>query len=117
ELPVVSTDVSGIDEIIEPGHTGLIVNGRREMADALIELLSDPLRCEAAGQRARGRAERLFGVERYLHQVEDIYRAVLPLPATGRHLRTPPAAGSHGTGAQELEVDERHEVRPSRLRP
>jgi glycosyltransferase involved in cell wall biosynthesis len=88
ELPVVSTDVAGIDEIIEPGISGLIVTGRDSLANALIELLSNPLRCEALGRSARERAERLFGIGRYISEVEELYRTIAPEPSVRGYIGT-----------------------------
>jgi glycosyltransferase involved in cell wall biosynthesis len=82
ELPVVSTSVAGIDEIIEPERTGLIVSGQGALADALVDLLSDPARCETMGRLGRERVESLFGVHRFVDEQEAVYRAMTSASAS-----------------------------------
>ncbi len=55
ELPVVSTAIAGIPELVEHNLTGLLVAPGRaaNLADALERLLSDPTLCRALGSRAR----------------------------------------------------------------
>jgi glycosyltransferase involved in cell wall biosynthesis len=54
----IATDVVGVQELIEHGVTGLLVpeNDPHALADAITQLLADPQRAEAMGQRARERA-------------------------------------------------------------
>lgn len=81
-LPVVSTNVAGIDEIVEPDASGLIVAGREGLVQALLRLLSDPATARAMGQCGRERALRRFGVERFVTELETLYReAVAPAAA------------------------------------
>ncbi len=63
-LPVVSTTVAGIPEMVAEGETGLLVapKDERAMADALACLARDPARREALGRAGRPRAERLFSL-------------------------------------------------------
>ena len=64
--PCVSTDVTGIPEIVRHGETGLVVpqNDAAALAGALERLLADPeLRCRLA-QRARRRIEDDFDARR-----------------------------------------------------
>ncbi len=60
--PVVSTDLEGIDEIVEDGKTGLLVpqRDRASLAEALEKLLSDRPLAISLGKRGREKAERLF---------------------------------------------------------
>jgi glycosyltransferase involved in cell wall biosynthesis len=65
-VPVVSTALSGIPELVRPGVTGVLVapGDARALAEGLRSVLDDP---EGAAQRsARGRAlvEREFGIDR-----------------------------------------------------
>lgn len=61
-LPVVSTTVTGIPEMVVHGITGLLVEPMDEnaMADAIAELGGDPERRERMGDAGRRRAENLF---------------------------------------------------------
>jgi glycosyltransferase involved in cell wall biosynthesis len=51
--PVVSTSVGGIVDIVIPGETGLLVPEKdsKALAEALLTLLSDPVRAKKMGQR------------------------------------------------------------------
>ena len=61
-LPVVSTTVTGIPEMVKHGETGLLVEPGDEaaMADAIAELGADPERRRRMGEAGRKRAEELF---------------------------------------------------------
>jgi glycosyltransferase involved in cell wall biosynthesis len=74
-LPVVATDIRGCRETVEPYETGLLVPRRdaHALARAVLELLDDPARAQAMGEKARRKAEREFD-ERFVFQhVEDAY--------------------------------------------
>jgi glycosyltransferase involved in cell wall biosynthesis len=60
--PVVATRVTGLEEIIEPGHNGILctLGDRRELAEALLMLARD-----AALRQRMGQAGRVLAVERY----------------------------------------------------
>jgi glycosyltransferase involved in cell wall biosynthesis len=61
-IPVVSTDLTGVPEIVEDGITGLLVpqNDPAALAAALARLLSDPALREQMGRAARAKAAREF---------------------------------------------------------
>jgi glycosyltransferase involved in cell wall biosynthesis len=61
-LPVVSTNVTGIPEMVEHGVSGLLVEPTDEtaMADAVCELAANPERRRQMGAAGRKRAESLF---------------------------------------------------------
>ena len=61
-LPVVSTTVTGIPEMVIHGETGLLVPPANEdvLAAAIAELAADPARRGRMGQAGRARAEALF---------------------------------------------------------
>ncbi|NJP69064.1 DUF3492 domain-containing protein, partial [Streptomyces spiramenti] len=69
----VSTDVGAVCEAI--GGTGLVVPPRnpRALADACVDLLTDPARRERLGGAARARALELFTVEQSLAAFRSIY--------------------------------------------
>lgn len=61
-LPCVSTDISGIPELIEDGVTGLLVPERdaAALASALTRLMREPVRREALGRAGRARVDTAF---------------------------------------------------------
>jgi glycosyltransferase involved in cell wall biosynthesis len=79
-LPVVSTDVGGVAELLgEDGDCGFRVptGAPAAMADRLVVLLgSSELRLEM-GARGRSRAKDLFGLNRMLDQYEKLYQRLL----------------------------------------
>jgi len=77
--PVVNTDLpTGVPWVSQHDETGLTVPPRysEALADATTELLDDPERRRAYGDRARERVERQFGRERLLDTMETRYRAI-----------------------------------------
>ena len=65
ELPVVSTDISGIPELVEAGVNGLLVPEKNAaaLARAIAELLDDAALRERLGRAARARVCYIFDVE------------------------------------------------------
>jgi glycosyltransferase involved in cell wall biosynthesis len=63
---VVTTDVPGCRDAIEPGETGLLVPVRdaQALADAIARLAEDPALRQAMGAAGRALAEREFNIER-----------------------------------------------------
>ncbi len=62
--PCVSTDVTGIPEVLSDGQSGLQVpqHDAAALADAMGRLLADPTLCERLAQAARERIERDFDI-------------------------------------------------------
>jgi glycosyltransferase involved in cell wall biosynthesis len=80
-LPVVSTRVGGVGEVVEDGETGLLVPAGHDkgIAEALARLAGDLAGRQAMGARGRLRADRLFA-ERSMHdQYRRLYRETLPV--------------------------------------
>lgn len=77
-LPVVSTDVGGIAEIVTPGVTGVLVAPQDVAAlqAALEALLADRARRAALGAAAAQRARGHFGIERMLDAMEALFMQV-----------------------------------------
>lgn len=75
-LPLVSTRLSGIPEIVVDGDNGRLVDpGDAEgLADALADLLSDPARAAAMGRAGRRRAEELFDLRRNVATLAGLFR-------------------------------------------
>ena len=77
--PAVASAVGGIDEIVHPGRTGLLVPPEHPaaLADALGRLCADPALRERLGRAARRDARRRFDVRRAVAAVEAVYRRAL----------------------------------------
>ena len=73
--PVVVTDVGGAREAVTEGETGYIVaaGDDEKMAQRMIELLRDPQRARAMGQRGRSIVEEKFSCERHLQNTLELY--------------------------------------------
>lgn len=79
-LPVVSTDVSGAREALDPAdgepRAGVVTGfDETELAGAISGMMRDADARRGMGQAARERAERRFGVERFLDDWERLLRA------------------------------------------
>jgi glycosyltransferase involved in cell wall biosynthesis len=74
--PVVTTDMPGCRDAIEPGLTGLLVPPRNALAlaNALERLLKDSALRESMGRAARTLAEREFGIEKVVTAHLQIYQ-------------------------------------------
>lgn len=76
---IVTTDVPGCRDAIEPGVTGLLVPVRDAfaLAHAIRALLDDEPRCRAMGVAGRALAEREFDVRQVIAQHLDLYTRCL----------------------------------------
>jgi colanic acid/amylovoran biosynthesis glycosyltransferase len=84
ELPVLSTFVAGIPELVEDGVSGLLVApGRPDLlALALERLLADPALCRELARAGRKKVVEEFAIERSAEQLYAIFAAeLLPAPA------------------------------------
>jgi glycosyltransferase involved in cell wall biosynthesis len=72
-LPVITTNVGGMTEVIDDGRVGLVVPSRdpRALADAICTLARDPARRAAMGERAVARAQQ-FDATLHLDRIEAI---------------------------------------------
>ncbi|MBI5115640.1 glycosyltransferase [Candidatus Poribacteria bacterium] len=77
-LPVVSTMVDAIPEIVEHGVTGLLVPPAqsRPLAEAINKILGRPYRAREMGAAGRKRAEQCFSVAKMVSETEQLYREV-----------------------------------------
>jgi glycosyltransferase involved in cell wall biosynthesis len=80
-VPVVSTRVYGIPEMVVDGETGLLVDAREqdELQRALLKLIDDETVRRAMGRAARRRFEEHFTIDRQLRAVESMYVEVARL--------------------------------------
>lgn len=76
---VVTTDVPGCREAIEPGITGekVPLGHSKALEDALLSLINDPKRRTAYGEAAQLRARKMFSIESVIKQTLEIYKVVL----------------------------------------
>lgn len=90
ELPVIATDVSGSNEVIEPEFNGWIVPPRQigPLESAMSKAIKKPkFELESMGKRARSRIKERFEREDHWSRMLDFYTACLaskhlPLPST-----------------------------------
>ena len=83
--PIVATRVGSIPDFIEDGETGRLVppGDVAAMRHALCDLLSSPEQRRRFGEAARACAEEHFRFDRWIPQVEGVYREALGrLPAS-----------------------------------
>jgi glycosyltransferase involved in cell wall biosynthesis len=78
-LAVVVTRAGGCAEAVADHETGRLVpvEDPPALADALLEILSDPERAAAMGAAGRARWSRCFSAERMVRETEALYRQVL----------------------------------------
>jgi len=76
-VPVVSTSISGIPELVEDGVTGLLAppNDAEHLADAIQRLISDPELQRRFGVEGRRRVESMFEMSRNAQELIEIYEA------------------------------------------
>ena len=74
-LPVVSTNVGGIPEMVRPSETGLLVaqNDAAAIAEAMTRLINDPELARSFGQSGRKRASELFSIEKNVAELRKIF--------------------------------------------
>lgn len=78
-LPVISTDVGSIVEIIQDKKTGVIVTSkdRQALAKALNNFVSDEKLCKKIGAKANDLAKEKFGLKIMLKKMEVVFKEVL----------------------------------------
>jgi trehalose synthase len=78
--PVVASAIGGIQDQIEHGVSGLLLEDPRDgtaMVAALSSLLADPARCEAMGRAAHLRVRDLYLADRHLIQYVELFGQLL----------------------------------------
>jgi len=78
-VPTIGTRVGGVPELIEDGVTGRLfpVGDTDAMADAAVELLSDPKRLEEMGRAGRAFAQARYCASKIIPLYEKYYEEVL----------------------------------------
>jgi glycosyltransferase involved in cell wall biosynthesis len=83
--PVLVTDVGGNSELVESGHSGVVIPAAdvAALADGLLALLADEAARLALGAAARQRVQLLFSTKRFIEQYEAVYTQMgLHLPVS-----------------------------------
>lgn len=78
-LASVVTDVGGNSEVLENGKSGVIVPAadERALAEAMINLLKDPMQREQMGQVAREQFEQRFSIRGFTEAHERVYEEIV----------------------------------------
>ncbi|HKG62340.1 MAG TPA: glycosyltransferase family 4 protein [Pyrinomonadaceae bacterium] len=78
-LPVIATASEGATEIIEDGHNGKLVpaDNPEALAQAINNLLDDPLECSRLARNAQLAARDCYSLERMARDTERVYRDVV----------------------------------------
>lgn len=83
-IPIVSTPVGGIPEVVGNGSEGILVapGDVSALSTAICRLLADPVLCSRMGQNGLARFRKDFSIETVLDKLERIYRSygVPPIP-------------------------------------
>ena len=79
-VPIVTTRVGGIPEIVTDGENGILIDAPPQanaLAEALASLLAQPQLRERFAEEGRRRYEARFTVSRWLEQLQGVYRDAL----------------------------------------
>lgn len=76
-LPIVSTAVGGIPEIVRPGETGWLVppESPTALAEAIRELLRDSVKAALIGERGKTLVEANYGQDRFIQRHLELYNS------------------------------------------
>lgn len=76
-LPIISTRINAIPEIIREEETGLLIElgNRKELASCIQTLMENPNLCSEMGLKARQIVEQKFNIQIHRQQLESIFRA------------------------------------------
>src|SRR5579862_9391469 len=79
DLPVVSSSVGGLPELVVHGETGYIaeIGDIDQMSRYAIELVTNKTKYKMFAEASRKRAHETFGVDKIVDQYEQYYRTVL----------------------------------------
>ncbi|MGI5842682.1 MAG: glycosyltransferase family 4 protein [Candidatus Xenobium sp.] len=89
--PTVCTGVGGVPDVVVDGQTGYLVEPRApaQMAERLVELLSDPEKAWKMGQAGRRRVEEHFRVEDSNRKLHCLYQNLLMGRRRRKRIRFP----------------------------
>jgi glycosyltransferase involved in cell wall biosynthesis len=83
EIPVVSTTVGSIPDVVIEGETGFVVPPRdsRALADRIARLLDDAALRRRLGAQGRSLVQRCYSLDKMLDRMEGIYHRLVHVPA------------------------------------
>lgn len=83
--PVVATLVGGVPDVVQDGVSGVLVGvGDAEaLAAAVEQLIKDPARGRLMGEAGRQRVQQVYGAERLLRDIDELYQELLLRPVPG----------------------------------
>lgn len=78
EVPVVSTTVGSIPELIEDGKEGILVPERNEsaLAQAIMKLIDNPSLRQEMGKRGREKILREFNIETQVEKLTHLWSRI-----------------------------------------
>jgi glycosyltransferase involved in cell wall biosynthesis len=84
-LAVVSTNIGGIVDIVEPGRTGLLnkVGDLNGLATNIVTLMSDASTRAAMGKAARKRVKEKFELSQSVNQTGELLSSLTPMGYQG----------------------------------
>jgi colanic acid/amylovoran biosynthesis glycosyltransferase len=77
-LPIISTPLGGIPEMVEPGVNGELVpeNDSAALAEALQRVIADPVLARRLGNRGRQIASEKFSIETSARQLHTVFQNI-----------------------------------------
>ena len=78
-LPIISTRVGGIPELIEEGQNGILIDpgDRKALLEALVALLDDPILRETMGQNNIKKIREKYDIPIYIQKLKSLYLEIL----------------------------------------
>jgi glycosyltransferase involved in cell wall biosynthesis len=79
-LPMISTKVGGVPEIIQDGKNGLLIPSKHpeELAEAILQLYKDQKLRRRLGENARKTVLEKYTAEKVVNQYLEIFESVMP---------------------------------------
>jgi glycosyltransferase involved in cell wall biosynthesis len=77
-LPVITSDITPLNQIVRHDHEGLLVaeGDVTALADAMIALIHDPARAQRLGQAGRARVVAQYSWQQHCAELERIMQAM-----------------------------------------
>ena len=72
-VPIVSTPVDGLKDLVEPGQTGFLEEEDQALADRCAEIIGDPQLRQRLSKKAQEKAEKLLDLDAYRQQLRAGY--------------------------------------------
>ena len=73
-VPIVSTPVDGLCDLVEPGLTGFLEEKDEDLTERCLEILRDPALRERLSRRTLQKANVLLDTTAYKARLEAVYR-------------------------------------------